>query len=84
MRLQWNHRARYLTTYNAVDSQLVYRIRRDTLDLKTQYQLTRRLSVYLDINNVLREFETGQDRGPRPSQRRVLTPGFFGGINARL
>jgi transposase-like protein len=38
----------------------------------------------LDINNVLREFETGQDRGPRPSQRRVLTPGFFGGINARL
>jgi hypothetical protein len=84
VRLQWNHRARYLTTYNAVDSQLVYRIRRDTLDLKTQYQLTRRLSVYLDINNVLREFETGQDRGPRPSQRRVLTPGFFGGINARL
>ncbi|MFM7750203.1 MAG: TonB-dependent receptor domain-containing protein, partial [Opitutaceae bacterium] len=84
VRLQWNHRARYLTTYNAIDSQLVYRIRRDTLDLKTQYQLTRRLSVYLDVNNVLREFETGQDRGPRPSQRRVLTPGFFGGVNARL
>jgi iron complex outermembrane receptor protein len=84
VRLQWNHRARYLTTYNAVDSQLVYRIRRDTLDLKTQYQVTRRLSLYLDINNVLREFETGQDRGPRPSQRRVLTPGFFGGVNARL
>jgi TonB-dependent receptor len=84
LRLQWNHRARYLTTYNAVDSQLVYRIRRDTLDVKTQYQLTRRFSVYLDVNNVLGEFETGNDRGPRPSQRRVLTPGFFGGINARL
>jgi iron complex outermembrane recepter protein len=84
VRLQWNHRARYLTTYNPVDSQLVYRIRRDTLDVKTQYQLTRRFSVYLDVNNVLQEFETGQDRGARPSQRRVLTPGFFGGINARL
>lgn len=84
VRLQWNHRARYLTTYNAVDSQLVYRIRRDTLDLKTQYQLTRQLSLYLDVNNVLGEFETGQDRGPRPSQRRVLTPGFFAGVNARL
>jgi hypothetical protein len=52
--------------------------------VKTQYQLTRRFSVYLDVNNVLQEFETGQDRGARPSQRRVLTPGFFGGINARL
>jgi TonB-dependent receptor len=84
VRLQWNHRGRYLTTYNAVDSQLVYRIRRDTLDLKTQYQLTRRVSLYLDVNNVLGEFETGQDRGPRPSQRRVLTPGFFAGVNTRL
>ncbi|MBI4621687.1 MAG: TonB-dependent receptor, partial [Verrucomicrobia bacterium] len=35
VRLQYNHRARYLTTYNVVDSQLVYRIRRDTLDVKT-------------------------------------------------
>ncbi len=84
VRLQWNHRARYLTTYNVVDSQLVYRIRRDTLDVKTMYQLTNRFSVYLDVNNVLGEFETGQDRGNRPSQRRVLTPGFFFGVNARL
>lgn len=84
VRLQWNHRGRYLTTYNAVDSQLVYRIRRDTLDVKTQYQFTRHVSAYLDVNNVLGEYETGQDRGPRPSQRRVLTSGFFGGVNIRL
>lgn len=84
VRLQYNHRGRYLTTYNAVESQLVYRIRRDTLDVKTMYQLSRRLSVYLDVNNVLGEFETGSDRGNRPSQRRVLTPGFFAGVNARL
>ncbi len=84
VRLQFNHRARYLQTYNVVDSQLVYRIRRDTLDVKTQYQFTRRVSGYLDVNNVLGEFETGQDRGPRPAQRRVLTPGFFGGVNVRL
>jgi iron complex outermembrane receptor protein len=84
IRLQFNNRGRYLTTYNAVDSQLVYRIRRETLDVKTMYQLSRRFSVYLDVNNVLGEFETGSDRGSRPSQRRVLTPGFFGGVNARL
>lgn len=84
VRLQFNHRARYLTTYNVVDSQLVYRIRRDTLDVKTMYQLTRRFSVYLDVNNVLGEYETGTDRGSRPAQRRVLTPGFFAGVNARL
>lgn len=84
VRLQYNHRARYLTTYNVVESQLVYRIRRDTLDVKTMYQFSRRFSVYLDVNNVLSEFETGSDRGSRPSQRRVLTPGFFLGVNARL
>ena len=84
IRLQYNHRGRYLTTYNAVESQLVYRIRRNTLDVKTQYQFSRRFSAYLDINNLLEEFETGSDRGSRPSQRRVLTPGFFAGINARL
>jgi TonB-dependent receptor len=84
IRLQYNHRGRYLTTYNATDSQLVYRIRRDTLDVKTAYQFSRRFSAYLDVNNVLGEFETGSDRGSRPSQRRVLTPGFFAGINARL
>ena len=84
IRLQYNHRGRYLTSYNAVESQLVYRIRRDTLDLKTMYQFTRRLSGYLDVNNVLEEFETGSDRGSRPSQRRVLTPGFFAGVNVRL
>ena len=84
IRLQYNHRGRYLTTYNAVESQQVFRIRRDTLDVKTMYQLSRRFSVYLDVNNVLGEFETGNDRGPRPSQRRVLTPGFFAGVNARL
>jgi iron complex outermembrane recepter protein len=84
IRLQYNHRARYLTTYNAVESQLVYAIRRDTLDLKTLYQFSRRFSAYLDVNNVLGEFETGSDRGSRPASRRVLTPGFFAGINARL
>lgn len=84
VRLQYNHRARYLTSYNVVESQLVHAIRRDTLDLKTMYQFTPRVSVYLDVNNVLQEFETGSDRGRYPAARRVLTPGFFFGVNTRL
>ncbi|WP_414664122.1 TonB-dependent receptor [Horticoccus sp. 23ND18S-11] len=84
VRLQFNHRARYLTTYNVNVSQQSYAIRRDTLDLKTAYQFSRRLGVYLDVNNVLGEYETGTDIGPRPSSRRILTPGFFFGVNTRL
>jgi hypothetical protein len=51
LRLQWNHRGRYLTTYNAVDSQIVYRIRRDTIDVKTMYQLTRRFRTTYSVNS---------------------------------
>lgn len=84
VRFQFNHRARYLSTYNVNVSQLVYQIRRDTLDVKTSYQFSRRFSAYLDVNNVLGEFETGSDIGNRPATRRVLTPGFFFGVNTRL
>ena len=84
VRFQFNHRARYLSTYNVNVSQLVYQIRRDTLDVKTAYQFSRRFSAYLDVNNVLGEFETGSDIGNRPATRRVLTPGFFFGVNTRL
>jgi len=84
VRLQYNHRTRFLTTYNVNESQQVYQIRRDTLDLKTLYQISRRLSVYLDVNNILQEYETGTDIGARASQRRILTPGFFFGVNTRL
>ncbi|MBC7367237.1 MAG: TonB-dependent receptor [Undibacterium sp.] len=84
VRLQYNHRTRYLSTYNVVDSQLVYTIRRDTLDLKTLYQFSRRFSAYLDVNNILREYEVGTDIGSRPATRRILTPGFFLGVNVRL
>ncbi len=84
MRFRYNHRGRYLTTYDVVDSQVVYRICRDTLDGKTMYQVTDCLSVYLAVNNVLGEFETGQDLASRPSQCRVLTPRFFFGVNTRF
>jgi len=84
VRLQFNHRARFLSTYNVNDSQLVYAIRRDQLDLKTLYQFTPRLGVYLDVNNILKEVEAGTDIGSRPQMRRLLSPAFFFGVNARL
>ncbi len=83
VRLQLNHRARYLTTYNVNEAQLVYTIRRDTLDVKTLYQFNRRVSAYLDVNNILQEYEIGTDIGGRPATRRILTPGFFLGVNIR-
>jgi len=84
VRLQFNHRARYLTTYNVNVSQLVYQIRRDTLDVKTAYQFTPRVSAYLDVNNVLGSYEAGADIGSRAASRRILSPGFFFGVNTRL
>lgn len=84
VRLQYNHRTRFLATYNVNESQQAYTIRRDTVDLKTLYQFSRRLSVYLDVNNILQEYETGTDIGARASARRILTPGFFFGVNTRL
>ena len=84
VRLQFNHRARFLSTYNAVDSQLIHTIRRDTLDIKTLYQFTRNFSAYLDVNNILQSYEIGTDIGSRPASRRILTPGFFLGVNVRL
>ena len=84
VRLQYNHRTRFLSTYSVNESQQAYTIRRDTVDLKTLYQFSRRLSVYLDVNNILQEYETGTDIGARASARRILTPGFFFGVNTRL
>ena len=84
VRLQYNHRTRFLSTYSVNESQRAYTIRRDTVDLKTLYQFSRRLSVYLDVNNILQEYETGTDIGARASARRILTPGFFFGVNTRL
>ena len=83
VRLQFNHRARFLSTYNVDTSRLVYAIKRDTLDLKTEYQFSRRVSAYLDVNNILQEYETGSDFGDRPNARRILTPGFFLGVKLR-
>ena len=84
IRFQYNHRARYLSTYNTNNNLLVYTIRRDTLDVKTLYQFSRHLSAYLDVNNVLQAPDNGTDIGSRPQMRRLLSPAFFLGVNARL
>ena len=83
VRFQFNHRARYLSTYNVDTSRMTYTIKRDTLDFKTEYQFSRNLSAYLDVNNILRDYESGTDFGDRPNFRRILTPAFFFGVKFR-
>ncbi len=85
IRLQGNYRGRYLLTYNANASRLIYARRRATLDIKTSYEFSRHWDFSFDMVNALgapdREREWG---GGRPQVYLYLAPQFLFGINGRL
>jgi outer membrane cobalamin receptor len=84
VRVQVNHRGRFLSTYNTNFSRMVYTRERTAVDLKTAYYISRRYNVYLDVNNIFSEPDRGTIIGGRPGAHQVLTPQFLFGLNARL
>lgn len=84
VRLLANHRGRYLNSYNVNDSRLTYSRSYTHLDLKTQYNISKRYDVYLDVNNLTWARDRGSDYNGRPGDIRILSPQFFFGINGRL
>jgi TonB-dependent receptor len=85
IRFQFNHAGRYLVTFNANQSRLIYSPSRDVLDIKTTYQLTRRLGVYLDVSNVFAQGDRVRVYyGGRPNTLLKMGPQFFFGLNGRL
>jgi TonB-dependent receptor len=85
VRVQVNHRGRYLLTYSANESRQIYARKRTTIGLKTSYRFTRKLEGYFDIVNLMsepdREYEYA---GGRARVYSMLLPQFFFGVNARL
>ncbi len=84
LRATFNYRHRYLTGYNANESRAGYFAARPTLDLKTLYNINRRVSVYLDVVNVLKEPDRNTQYGyGRTNTVHLMDPQFFFGINMR-
>ncbi len=85
LRASYNYRHRYLVGFNANESRAVYAAARPTLDIKTIYNINRKISVYLDVVNVTmtpdreREFGFG-----RAQVTHLMRPQFFFGMNFRL
>lgn len=68
LRLSANHRGRSLATYNAIESRQLYRVARTQVDLKMLYQISKRMDVYLDVNNLLNGYDRQSEfAGGRPS-----------------
>lgn len=84
LRASFNYRHKYLLTFNANESRAVYAAARPTLDLKTLYNINRRVSVYLDVVNVLMQEDRETQFGyGRPQTTHLMRPQFFFGINLR-
>ncbi len=84
LRASYNYRDRYLGTFNANESRAVYFAARPTVDVKTLFNVNRRLSLYLDVVNVFmrpdRETQFGYGR---PQTTHLMRPQFFFGANLR-
>lgn len=84
-RIQFNHAGKYLTTFNANQAALLYRMARSTVDIKTRYTLSKRFDVYIDVDNAFSEpdrasvYYTG-----RPQDMFKMSPQFNLGVNGRL
>jgi TonB-dependent receptor len=84
LRAQATYRGRYLATYNVNESRLVYFKERLRLDLKSAYQLSRRLEFYLDVSNILPDLGgDNQDTGGRASSYGWHSPLWSFGVNTR-
>ncbi len=84
LRANLNYRHTYLNSYNANESRAGYIPRRQSLDLKTLYNVNRRFSVYLDVVNALKEPDRQTQFGyGRPNTSQIMSPQFFFGVNYR-
>ncbi len=84
LRASYNYRDKYLGTFNANESRAVYFAARPTVDVKTLFNVNRRLSVYLDVVNVFMQPDRETQFGyGRPQTTHLMRPQFFFGANLR-
>jgi iron complex outermembrane recepter protein len=84
LRVQMNHRAKYLLTFNANESRMVWARARTTVGIKSTYRISRQFDVYFDVVNLFAEPDREREfTGGRPQAYSMLLPQFYFGINAR-
>ena len=84
-RVQFSHRDRFLVTYSPTESAKAYARKRNTFDLKTGYQLSKHFDVYLNVDNVLNEYDRALELfGGFPTSLIRISPLFHFGVNARF
>ena len=84
LRVSYNYRGNYLTGYNVNESRATYAHARPVVDVKTLYNVSRNISVYLDVVNVLMNPDRQTEFGyGRPQTTHLMRPQFFFGVNAR-
>ena len=84
VRVQMNHRGRYLLTFNANESRQIYARKRTTIGLKTSYRFTRQFEGYFDIVNLTSEPDREYEyNGGRARVYSMLKPQFYFGVNYR-
>lgn len=85
LRVNVNYRARFLTSYNAVESRQIYAAARTTVDVKMLYTINKRFDVYLDVNNITNNYDRQSEYvGGRPQSIYWMSPSLIFGTNVRL
>ena len=85
LRFQFNHVGKYLNTYNANRSRMLYRKARSVVDIKFYYQYSRNLDFYCDVQNTLAEADRALEYfGGRPQRMDKMHTQFYFGLRGRL
>ena len=85
LRLNANYRARFLTSFNVVESRQIYATARTQVDVKMLYTVNKRFDVYLDANNIFNVYDRQSEyAGGRPQSVYWMSPSIIFGTNIRL
>lgn len=85
VRLQLNYRGRYLSTFSANESRLIYQRPRPMVSLKVNYRISKHFDAYMDLANVTDTPDGSTEfGGGRVGTMTYLHPQFLFGLNARL
>lgn len=85
IRVQAKYKGKFLDTYNADPSRLIWGMPQTVVDVKTQYNINRRFGLYMDVYNIFNDpnrlFEWGNGRPQNIRRDSVM---FLFGVNGRL
>ncbi len=85
IRLQWNYRGRFLSSFNVNESRLLYLLPRPMVSLKVNYRISKHFDAYLDLANVTDIADARTEfTGSRPGGYTYIKPQFLFGVNGRL